>query len=53
MGEDMPQDPMTELAAAASQLHELYQAYLDAGFTEGQAMRLVCEILRNGLQQEQ
>lgn len=49
----MPQDPMTELAAAASQLHELYQAYLDAGFTDGQAMRLVCEILRSSAQQGQ
>jgi hypothetical protein len=52
MSGDMPQDPMTDLAASATQLHELYQAYVDAGFNEQQAMRLVCEILRNGMQQE-
>jgi hypothetical protein len=36
-----PQDPITQLAAAAVQLHELYEAYLSAGFTEAQALELV------------
>lgn len=53
MGEDMPQDPMTDLAASASQLHELYQAYVDAGFSEAQSMQLVCEIIRAGIQRGQ
>lgn len=51
MGDEMPQDPMTELAAGANQLHEIYKSYVDAGFTEAQALRLVCEVLRAGLQQ--
>ncbi|CAM5625861.1 hypothetical protein STENM36S_08714 [Streptomyces tendae] len=36
-----PQDPITQLAAVAVQLHELYEAYLAAGFTEAQAFELV------------
>ncbi|QCX81257.1 hypothetical protein C9F11_38370 [Streptomyces sp. YIM 121038] len=40
-----PEDPITELAAAAVQLHEAYTAYLQAGFTEPQAFELVKTIL--------
>ncbi|WP_416476915.1 hypothetical protein [Streptomyces sp. LKA04] len=36
-----PQDPITQLVAVAVQLHELYEAYLSAGFTEAQAFELV------------
>ncbi|MBZ6207560.1 hypothetical protein KVH31_13730 [Streptomyces olivaceus] len=36
-----PQDPITQLAAAAVQLHELYGAYIAAGFTDVQAFELV------------
>lgn len=31
----------TGLVIAATQVHELYMAYVDVGFTEEQAMRLV------------
>ncbi|MER6738224.1 hypothetical protein [Streptomyces puniciscabiei] len=40
----MPDDhdsPLTELAAAAAQQHELYSSYVQAGFTEAQAMQLL------------
>jgi hypothetical protein len=40
-----PEDPITQLAAAAVQLHELYNSYLAAGFTEPQAFELVKTIL--------
>ncbi|MFF8299571.1 hypothetical protein ACF07M_29985 [Streptomyces globisporus] len=40
-----PEDPITELAAAAVQLHEAFNAYLEAGFTEQQAFELVKTIL--------
>ncbi|MFD3740457.1 hypothetical protein [Streptomyces sp. NPDC058629] len=40
-----PTDPMTELAAAAAQLHEMYQAYVDAGFTEQQALDLTKAVI--------
>lgn len=46
MGDDMPADPVTELAAGAAQLHELYEEYLRAGFTAAQAMQIVCTVLR-------
>lgn len=36
-----PNDPITDLAAGAAQLHELYLAYLHAGFTEAQSLELV------------
>lgn len=42
---DSPQDPITELAAMAVQNHELYTAYVNAGFTEAQAMQLLIAFL--------
>lgn len=46
---DSPQDPITDLAAGAAQLHELYVSYLNAGFTEHQALRLIIGILTAGM----
>jgi hypothetical protein len=43
--EAMPADPMTELSAGAVQTHELYRAYVDAGFTPAQAMQIVCAMI--------
>lgn len=40
-----PTDPITQLAAAAVQLHELYVSYIEAGFTEAQAFDLVKALL--------
>ncbi len=40
-----PEDPITQLAAAAVQLHEAYLAYIEAGFTEQQAFALTRAIL--------
>ncbi|MGQ4733313.1 hypothetical protein ACUN3E_37360 [Streptomyces sp. Ju416(a)] len=40
-----PTDPMTELAAAAVQLHEMHQAYVEAGFTEQQALDLTKAVI--------
>lgn len=48
MADGMPADPVTELAAGAAQLHEAYESFVDAGFTEAQAMQMVCAILVNG-----
>jgi hypothetical protein len=36
-----PADPITELLSMAAQLHELYLAYVQAGFTEAQAIYLI------------
>ena len=40
MPDEIP-DPITELAAAAVQQHELYEAWVAAGFTERQALELL------------
>lgn len=45
---DAPQDPITDLAAGAAQLHEAYRSYVDAGFTETQALQIVIGILTAG-----
>ncbi|MFJ2630852.1 hypothetical protein ACIO6U_02660 [Streptomyces sp. NPDC087422] len=42
---DDPQSPITELAAMAVQHHELYTAYVDAGFTENQALQMLISII--------
>lgn len=43
--EEMPESPMTDLAQGAAQLHEMYSAYLDAGFTEQRAFDLIQLVL--------
>lgn len=35
-----PNDPITALAAAAASTHEMFRAYLEAGFSESQALYL-------------
>lgn len=37
---NVPLDPVTDLAAVAVQLHEMYSAFVDAGFTADQALEL-------------
>ena len=39
--EEMPTNPFSALAEAAMSMHELFGAYVDAGFSEGQALYLV------------
>lgn len=46
---DTPQDPITALAEGAAQLHELYTAHVNAGFTEAQAMQIVLAIITGGM----
>jgi hypothetical protein len=41
-----PQDPMTALAEGAAQMHEMFLAYQQAGFTEQQALYLTGCALR-------
>ncbi|MFF7142256.1 hypothetical protein ACFZB5_13540 [Streptomyces nodosus] len=46
---DETDSPLTELAAMAVQNHELYTAYVHAGFTETQAMQLLIAIVTASL----
>ncbi|TDU73492.1 hypothetical protein [Streptomyces sp. KS 21] len=41
-------DPITAMAAAAVQLHEMYEAFVAAGFTEEQALELTKTALTIG-----
>lgn len=43
---ELPPDPLTALGAQAAALHELYRAFLAAGFTDPQAMQLLVAILQ-------
>jgi len=42
---DNPQPPLTELAAEAALHHEMFNAWTEAGFTEGQAIKLLAAIV--------
>ena len=45
MNDKLPTDPITGLTEAAVQLHELYESFVEAGFTGPQAMQMVCAIV--------
>ena len=40
-GEEMPEDPYSELASNAVQVHELYVSTRNAGFTDRQSMYII------------
>lgn len=40
-GNDLPPDPISVMKEGASQLHELFESRIDAGFTEWQACRII------------
>ena len=42
---DTPEDPISELSTGAIQVHELFSAYVNAGFTRPEALDLVLTIL--------
>lgn len=42
MSAEQQPDPITALLGMAVQMHELYTAYIEAGFTAAQAMQLLC-----------
>ncbi|NML55680.1 hypothetical protein HHL19_36325 [Streptomyces sp. R302] len=47
MPESDPVSPFTTAATAAIQIHELYQSFVRAGFTEAQALDLVKHLMVN------
>lgn len=46
MSDDLPQNPLSALASAAAQLHELFMAYVNAGITRPEALQIVIGIIR-------
>lgn len=53
MSSDGPVNPFGALAAAALAAHEMFSAYLEAGFTRAEALHLVTAILVAGTQNQQ
>lgn len=49
MNDDLPESPMTAMAEGAAQLHEMYTAYMEAGFTEARAFDLITTFLMSYL----
>jgi hypothetical protein len=43
-----PGDPLTWLAEAATQQHELFIAWVNAGFTRSEALRMLIAVLLQG-----
>lgn len=50
MSDDLPETDMTPLAEGATHLHEMYEAYLEAGFPEERAFGLVSTVLLHYLE---
>ncbi len=44
-----PEDPITQLAEGAASAHELFLAYVNAGFTENQALYLVAQMVTTAM----
>lgn len=42
-----PEDPMTALSEAAAGMHELFSAYVNAGFARAEALQIVIAIMTN------
>lgn len=49
----MPPDPVSMLAAGAAQLHELFAAYVTAGFLRHEALYLTGMIITAGMRNAQ
>lgn len=44
-----PQDPFNAMADTAIQMHTFFRTYVEAGFTEAQAMELIITMIRETL----
>jgi hypothetical protein len=47
--ENLPPDPMSQLATGAAQQHELFMAWVSAGFTRAEALQLLIVIVTAGI----
>lgn len=42
---DLPDLGLSNLAQGAVSLHEMFKSYIEGGFTESQALRLIAELM--------
>ncbi|MFG2056676.1 hypothetical protein ACGFI9_21900 [Micromonospora sp. NPDC048930] len=47
---DMPAFPISALGMGAIQMHEQKTAFVEAGFTDAEAMQMICAMLGAGVQ---
>lgn len=47
------QDPLSALAMAATAAHEMFRCYVEAGFTEQEALYLTAQVLTANLRGQQ
>lgn len=40
-----PEDPITQLQAGVAQQHEMFMAYVEAGFTRNEALRILISVI--------
>ena len=52
MPDQMPPDPMSQLAEGAAQTHELFTSYVQAGFDRSEALQIVIAILMAHIQRQ-
>lgn len=45
--EDMPESPLTTFVEAAAQIKEMFDSFIEVGFTEEQAIQFTLAILKN------
>lgn len=41
----VPEDPITQLQAGVAQQHEMFMAYVEAGFTRNEALRILISVI--------
>jgi len=46
--EQIPEDPMSALAESVTQQHEMFMAYVEAGFTRPEALKIIIAMLTSG-----
>jgi len=46
MSDQTPPDPMSALQEASTQIHEMYISYIDAGFTQHEALYLIGQMIQ-------
>ena len=51
--DEHPGDPMTALAEGAAQMHELFTAYVDAGFSRSEALKILIAVVTAGIRPPQ
>ena len=49
MPDDGPGEPLTGLAESVAQQHEMFMAYVEAGFTRPEALKIIIAMLASHL----